>query len=232
MPIPPNQDRGESRRGPGFNLDISLAQPCLLSFEGDKERFKTSVIGFEPYQFIIIRLPAVPGIQQKLALGRGITLRLECDGTLWGFNTNILKAVMSPTPMLVVAYPYSAERLHLRKHHRTPCFLPARLANDFLDAAGLVTDISLGGCHMILDGAWTEKVLNIMTGDPVTLSWRPDDESLLQVDATVHKRTTGRTPLSLGLEFSSLVPESQEMLERFVSRLEEAKHALEQDNLP
>ncbi|WP_243361944.1 flagellar brake protein [Fundidesulfovibrio terrae] len=232
MPTPPQHGQPESRRSPGFHLDVSLGQPCVLSFESDKERFRSSVIGLEPYQFLIIRLPGVPGIQQKLALGPGITLRLECEGTLWGFKSRVLKTVLSPAPMLVVAYPYSAERLQLRRHRRATCFLPARITNDFLDVDGLVTDISLGGCHIVLDGAVSEKVLNIMTGDPVVLTLNTEGDAPLRVDASVHRRKGGKVRQSLGLEFSSPAPDARERIARFVSRMEDAQNVLEQDSQP
>jgi c-di-GMP-binding flagellar brake protein YcgR len=232
VPTPPQDGQPESRRGPGFHLDLALGQPCVLSFESDKERFRSSIIGLEPYQFIIIRLPGVPGIQQKLAQGPGITLRLECDGTLWGFNSRVLKTVLSPAPMLAVAYPYSAERLQLRRHRRATCFLPARISNDFLDVDGLVTDISLGGCHLVLDGAVTEKVLNIMSGDPVVLTLSTEGGQPLSVDATVHRRRNGKSRQSMGLEFASPPPEAGSRIARFVARMEDALNVLEQDNQP
>lgn len=222
-------DRQASQREPGYAVDIAPGQECTLAIDGDKQKYRSSVIGIEPYKFLIVRMPMVPGIQAKLTLGCGVTLRMEHHGTLWGFTCRALKVLTSPAPMLVLAYPSAAERLQLRLHRRTPCFMPARVANEYLAVGGLVTDISLGGCRMVLDVHTPEKVLNIMRGDELALTLPTDAEETCRLEATVQNHHEVKGYRSLGLSFLRDSNLDDTVLARFVERMEGARQVLEQD---
>jgi c-di-GMP-binding flagellar brake protein YcgR len=107
--------------------------------------------------------------------------------------------------------------------------MPARVANEYLAVGGLITDISLGGCRMVLDAHSPEKVLNIMRGDELALTLPTDADETCQLEATVQNHREVKGYRSLGLSFLRDADKGDTVLARFVERMEGARLVLEQD---
>lgn len=215
-------------RGPGYQVDFRTGQPCLVQFSLNGQKYKSVVIGVEQYSFVIARLPLVPGIQNHLRPGSEVVVRLRDGGTVYAFTSVILSFVLKPAPLLVFAYPPNVEGLQYREHKRTRCLLPAEVANGYFRTPGMVTDISLGGCRVIVDWKDKGKVFNMMTGDQLTLRMFLDMDEAATVAATLMNFKELKRHYTLGLRFDG--EERQKGLAHFIGRLEGAWAAI--DELP
>lgn len=211
-------------RGAGYDMNLSVGQRCLIQFEIDGQKFKAQIIGLEQYSFIIARLPLVPGIQNRMRQGRPVIIRLEQAGTLYGFTTEIIASNLKPAPFVVLAYPGSVEGLRYRRYKRTRCMLPAEIVNDALNSEGFITDISLGGCRVIIDWRERDRAFAVTAGDSMELRMLLDGKAPQAVPARLMNLQSLKRHYTLGLKFEV---ERVKPLDRFITRLEGAWAAME-----
>lgn len=210
----------------GYRLDFSIGQRCLLQFDQGGQKYRSTIVGVEAYEYVITRLPMVPGIQSKLQPGSALTIRLEHNGAVYGFHTEVVTAMTKPNPMLLFAYPQKVECIQLRLHKRCRCMLPAVLHNAELTVAGLVTDVSAGGCRMMVETRGKRDIFQIVAGDVVGLQLPLDPLHPEPVQALVANNTGLKHHNALGLSFAS--DGFAKPLARFIARLEGARAALEE----
>lgn len=103
--------------------------------------------------------------------------------------------------------------------------LPASILNDFLNTDGLVTDISLGGCRLVIDWRNKEKVFNMMSGDNLELHMHFDSGDAQAVPAKLMNVRELKRHYTLGLKFE--IHERLKPLAHFIARLEGAWAALD-----
>ena len=190
------------------------------------QKYRSTIVGVEPYEYVITRLPMVPGIQSKLQPGSTLTIRLEHNGAVYGFHTEVVTSMTKPNPMLVFAYPQKMECIQLRQHKRTRCMLPAVLHNANTTVSGLVTDVSAGGCRMVVDGRGQLEKFSACAGDIVGLHLPFDPLKPEPVQAEVVNNTPLKRHNALGLSFSG--DGFAKPLAHFIARLEGARVALEE----
>jgi len=211
--------------GAGYHVDFAVGQRCLVQFERDGQKYRSVIVGFEQYCFVIARLPMAPGIQNRMRAGNSVIVRLEQDGTVYGFTTQILTVALKPAPIMVFAYPGSVEGLQYRHHKRTQCMLPTLVVNDFLQADGLVTDVSVGGCRVVIDWRDKNRVFNLMSGDGLELQLHLGGQGPQAVDARIMNVKELKRHYTLGLKFEG--EHKHKPVAHFIARLEGAWAAIE-----
>jgi len=210
----------------GYQLDFCVGQRCLLQFDLGGQKYRSTIVGVEAYEYVITKLPMVPGIQSKLRPGSSLTIRLEHNGAVYGFHTEVVTAMTKPSPMLLFAYPQTVECIQLRRHKRSRCMLPAVLRAGDTTVSGLVTDVSVGGCRMVVEGRGAEGRLQVEAGDMVDLHLPFDPMRPEPVQAVVVNNMGLKRHNALGLSFSG--DGFAKPLAHFIARLEGARAALEE----
>jgi len=229
-PTPPVQTPPQPRRvrGAGYQMEFKTGQLCLVQFETNGQRYTASVIGMDAYKFLALRLPMAPGIQTRVRPGGVVLVRMEQGGTVYAFTSEILSSVLKPAPVMFIVYPQVVDGLQFREHKRTRCMLPATLKGQHLAASGLVTDISMGGCRVVVDWRDKDRVFNIMTGDPLELGMNLDDAGSVPVPSLLKSVKETKRHYTLGLMFSE--EKRLKPLAHFIARLESAWAAIEEEN--
>jgi c-di-GMP-binding flagellar brake protein YcgR len=70
---------------------------------------------------------------------------------VYGFASRILHHFTSPTGLLMLTYPMHTETHNLRKHKRVDCYFPAHAVHANQNFHGLILNVSMGGCKVLLD---------------------------------------------------------------------------------
>lgn len=223
---PSNNNGHEPRRvrGAGYQVDFHTGQRCLLQFKMEGHKYQGTILGIEPYSFVIARLPRAPGIQNCLTPNQQVVVRLEQGGTLFGFTSVVLSSSLKPAPIIMFSYPENVQGLQFRQHKRTRCMLPAQVQSEFISTGVLVTDISMGGCRVVVDWRDKEQAFNMMAGDTLDLSMHLDGDEPQVVSAALMSKKELKRHYSLGLKFES--DERIKPLAYFIGRLEGAWAAL------
>lgn len=225
MPTEDIKNKRASREA-GYKVEFAVGRRCLVQFEPKGQKYTASIIGIEPFDFFIVRLPLVPGIQKWMTGGGSAVVRMEQGGTLYGFTSDILAAHIRPAPMLMLSYPENVEYLQLREHKRTRCMLPVELVSEFFNASGFVTDLSLGGCRAVIDWHEKDRVFNMMSGDNLELHLPVDGVHTKDFSAQLMNLREGVRQYALGLRFVS--GEAPGEVGTLIERLERVWAVLEQ----
>jgi len=220
MQQPDQQHQSRSKRDLGMFVAFKPGQAVMVQGMGDSQRYWGRIIGTDPYDYFFVKLPMVPGIMRLAAAGASLTLRLETEGELFGFSCDVIAAIHKPYPMVALSYPTSAERLQLRKHRRVKCLIPALVRNDFFMSPAVIVDLSRGGCKLVLDMFQKQKIINLMTGDLISLDVSLDTQSSLSCQAKVVSLMEYGQGKFLGTMFEESGDGAQAALDEFMARLE------------
>lgn len=176
---PPSQEKHSRQTGVRLALDLGMRMALDLStLEGADEgrRLAAELIGVVHFEFLILRLPWVPGLRARLLPGSMMTVRFVSSGDLCGFQSAVLSHTAKPALILFLEYPEVIEKLTLRQHRRVRCALPVQMHSRRGDAPGLIADLSRGGCKLALDLRGQSGLRQMVAGDQLVLrsSFSPD----------------------------------------------------------
>lgn len=135
-------------KGRMLSIGLGTRLQTQLGKRGDELKVASILVGIVPDEYFMIRVPAVPGILNKLFEGGPITVRYVYGGNVYGFSSTILSYVGKPALIVFLAYPTSVEMLNLRKAQRLECLLPAVIHISGKEFKGVILDISVGGCRV------------------------------------------------------------------------------------
>ncbi len=126
-------------------------------------------LGTSHYEFMILRLPSVPGLLNKLLPQTRVEIRYMQEGAVHTFTTELISYTVKPSLLLFTTYPDRMSIMDTRKHHRVMCALPILLHSSKGDGEGLISDLSLGGCRLGLELTGQSGVRELEVGDEVVL---------------------------------------------------------------
>lgn len=143
-------------------LSVGLALKLSLTLDQQKMMYGSTLLGWKEHAWLVCELPSQLGHTADILPGASCTVSYLFEGKLVGYRTEIRDLIVSPVPILFLAFPQTVEEMHLRKHARVSSSEPALLTRaDFGShavsvlspsdyAGGLVKDLSVGGCSIAL----------------------------------------------------------------------------------
>jgi c-di-GMP-binding flagellar brake protein YcgR len=141
--------------GRALNIGIGTRMHLQLGTKGQELKTAGALVGMIPDEYLMIRVPAIPGILSRLAEGDPIVVRYVYAGNVYGFTSTILTCTYKPVLMVFVAYPAAVEIVNLRKTRRIECRFPATVTTEGGDYKAVMVDISLRGCRVCLEHGTT-----------------------------------------------------------------------------
>ncbi len=134
-----------------FSVGIGTRMQFQLGMKGQEFKAAGILVGMMPNESLIIRVPPIPGILNRLEAGSSVVVRYVYAGNVYGFTSKILICIQKPALIVFLAYPATVETMNLRKAQRLQCLFPARVKTHDGDYDAVMVDISLGGCRICLD---------------------------------------------------------------------------------
>ncbi len=204
----------EFKLQPGDTLQLTLF--------GDDTRHLVKVIGYLAGQSLLISTPRVKGQAMLLREGQLVTVRLLSGGTVYAFETQIMRASLTPYPYLHLVYPKAFESTVVRKAQRTSAHVIASVENTHSDQpqphAAVIADMSTAGAMLESKQAFGKA------GDDVVINVKlvvGNIERYVSVNALIRnvreKATDEPHPvIQHGVEFQLLSTEEQLILHGFV----------------
>ncbi len=196
------------RRHTGIRLGADLGTRMsldVLTPEGTDEgrRVAAELIGLVHFEFLVLRLPWVPGLRTHLIPGNMVTVRFVAAGDLCGFQAEVLSHTAKPALIAFLRYPEVVEKLALRQHRRVQCALPVQVHSRRGDASGLIADLSRGGCRLVLDVRGQAELRKMTAGDQLILRSSFGADGLPQsVTCTVRAVELETSRIVLGIAFT------------------------------
>ncbi|MGE4293795.1 MAG: PilZ domain-containing protein [Desulfovibrio sp.] len=206
-------------------MDVTIGTGVMMESSGALDRIKCHMVGYLKDEFVVLKLPLVPGIRSRVPEGAMLTFRYLQRGRLVSFRSVVKYYTATPYSLLFVTYPKRFEQHDLRREQRFTCNFPAVL--NFIDREykGLLLDLSTGGCRFFFDDQAGPPPPNLRKGSRVRGQFRPPNSEALAFRAEVASlegyRTTrtaslrfGAEDLVLPVDLAAFLSETQVLLNR------------------
>lgn len=194
--------RPRSGRHTGWNLSIAAGDMCSLQFAGDFGRYKCQHLGMKPGKYILIELPTITDLEEKVERGTRVTLRYVHSDTVYGFITTVVAAITEPYPILFIDYPEHVESLNLRAYERVDTYLKAQARLGDAELPGAILDLSIGGCRFTIERGDDINWPDIEPGRRLNLDFHLTGETeSFDIPGRIISARMDMNSIHLGIEF-------------------------------
>ena len=142
-------------------LTVGLGAHLTLSNDKANVLYGTSILGWKQDSRVMCEWPFQLGTPISCDPGTAVLLRYLHQGKMIGYPSEVLGAHRQPFPFLLLSFPLILEEMPLRKGSRMPMNepilirhrndgLPPRGPEALTPIGGLVTDLSVAGCAILL----------------------------------------------------------------------------------
>ena len=159
-------------------------------------------LGAVHYEFMILRLPSLPGLIKKLLPQTRLEIIYSAEGATNRFVSEVISHVVRPALLLFCSYPDRMSIMETRKHQRVTCALPVHLATPYGDAIAAIRDLSRGGCRIVLEMTGQSAMRKLASGDRVVMQTPLSmEQSPTRGIGLVRNVETSGSRLTVGLAF-------------------------------
>jgi hypothetical protein len=214
------QEKPQRTKGDKLALEIGTRMAVTLDSaqQGAEGRIAADLVGMVHFEYIILRLPWVPGLRSRLVGGASVTVRFVSNGELCGFQSPVVTHIPKPSLLLFLEYPEVIEKLALRQHKRVQCALPVQLHSRRGDAHGVIGDLSRGGCRMAVDVRGQQGLRQTVVEDVIVLRVPLNSEGVpLTVTCAVRGVSFDANRMQVGLAFTEADDDFWTTLETFLT---------------
>lgn len=189
---------------------------------------RTSIVGMERDKFLIIRPPAVGGIEAGLFKKNRTTVTYLYNGVIYGFRCTMIGLIKAPFPLLILSYPESAEEINLRGQKRLSCFLNAQISIDHISLACIIQDISLAGCSLMINDVIHAPSILYSIGCKITIAVDMEREinETVTLNATTRNLWEESDGLKIGASFHPLTSQTDiycmDKLKKYIAIVEKS----------
>lgn len=153
---------------------IEVGTKVVMELAGMKGRLQALFVGYIHKRCVITTIPTVPEVNRALLLehlynGNLMTVRYIHSGIVLGFTAKIIHVSFRPFPLLFLEHPEQIESFQLRKDGRVTCLFPAGVTHKDSYYWGVLTDISISGCNIVLSAS-EHQDMDIEIDDHLALS--------------------------------------------------------------
>lgn len=154
----------------GKRISIELGSELLVQLVDEDIKFKSVLVGMRADEYLILRSPDMQHIRSQVYEGRRIIARCVHSGTVYGFRSKILCNLVHPAVrLLILEYPRKVECVNIRKNPRVDCHLPAEIYNGKSPFACAITDISIGGCKLVMKSSESREAFKAQVDQNITI---------------------------------------------------------------
>lgn len=151
-------------------LVVGLPLQLVIGSGQGKVNCGSTLLGWKERAWLICEWPFHFGQAVPCETGTPCLVRSMVAGKLVAYQSEVCMTQMSPLPLLYLAFPRRIEEIHLRKDARVPSNEPLllmqgthgnamlALPNGSVPIGGVLQDLSLSGCRIVLQGPRTDVV--------------------------------------------------------------------------
>jgi c-di-GMP-binding flagellar brake protein YcgR len=208
----------EDKVGPELRINVEMGTQVLIQVEGMQERFKSTLIGMDPGSYLIVKFPQLFGLVGKLTTGSSVIVRYISEGSIYGFESEVLETALKPGRLIFLRYPKIVEKHCLRKFKRLSCSIPAAAQlSDKGTYEGLILDISRGGCKFSIhtpEGTAVDEAELDMT---INLTFQlPGGIDKYSLSGKIRSLSKDKNQTSLGVEFDPTNTDLLDKIDQYV----------------
>ncbi|MBI2412536.1 MAG: flagellar brake domain-containing protein [Deltaproteobacteria bacterium] len=214
---------------PHPDIPITVGTELLLELLDLKLKMRGELVGGEHRRYLIVKLPGEDlGFGVESLKGSRMIIRYLFKGSIYGFKSEVVNTLASPSRLAFVAYPEKVEEFKVRNTPRYECILPgsAELGSEAIEI--VVIDISLKGCRAIINTGELrdrEKALGALdVGKELVVSVQlPGAEERLHFHCEVKNHSRDSERVVVGLLFNESDNRSEGRLSSFLNLISAVK---------
>jgi c-di-GMP-binding flagellar brake protein YcgR len=201
-----------------------------VEISGVSIKMSSISVGYLADNYLIIKYPstgAFGSIASKLFKGNKVTVRYISNGSVFGFQSELLGTTSVPARLLFIACPSVIARHNLRSNRRFECYLPADLNVDRVKGGdvvqeGIITDISSTGCSFnMVKGSPEQSLPDVRLTDTIVLrSQLPGMENRIELSGNVKNMQRDSQGIRMGIMFNEIEEERKMRIIEYISTLE------------
>lgn len=208
------------------HLSLEVGSQLQVEIEGIPSRHQTTFLGMELFEYLIIKIPVFPhkirlgDIKHKLFPGNQITVRYLYEGSVFGFQTKLIKALFMPKRLLFLEYPEAIAQHDLRSEERIPSFLPTTTKIKDKEAQGIIVDINQNGCRYLIKAVKDMKFPPVQMDDQITLRCQfPGEQDEQVVSGIVKNIKRDSQEMALGIQFRKMTDNLYDIISLYISAI-------------
>ncbi|WP_338668371.1 flagellar brake protein [Pseudodesulfovibrio methanolicus] len=204
---------------PGVQLRISLGKNVVIRVPGADHSYRGRIVGFDPYEYLIVSVRLPGRIRSQLALGGQIIVKYIHQGTVYGFKTTAYNTVTCPTSLVFFAYPSVIEKVELRRDTRTPCNIDGSLQAEDAEYECLIVNISATGCKATVRAGARDPIARLEVGDTLMAIVNLGTEGTLKLPIVVRNIQREQGLHIIGAMFLDLNEVEEERIGKYLARM-------------
>jgi c-di-GMP-binding flagellar brake protein YcgR len=203
---------------PGESFFCPIGTEIMLRIENNDIPMKSSLVGLDRGNFLILKTPKTPVAEPLLQAERPIKCIFLHDGTIFGFVSRMLNTIELPTSLFFLSCPAIMEKHELRKDLRIACSIPAGIHTDGKEYGGVVTDLSSGGCRVAIN--ITDRQLDIPIDGILGLSCEMlGIQPGRNIRCLVKNKIRDNRKIDLGLQFDNNDADILDKIQSYVNQV-------------
>lgn len=203
--------------GPGKLTHIFVGTQLQLEIEGVSTRQKSVLVGMVSDKCLIVEASFANNIKNRLFQGNKIVVRFIYEGTVFGFESELIKAIFDPIKLLFISYPKIIARHELRSQKRFESFLPSDLSIKNKNYRGVILDINERGCRCLVTPLQDGNLPNVMISQGLTIKFQlPGVEDKVEISGIVKNFKRDINELHLGIQFDNISQIVQNKINQYV----------------
>lgn len=204
----------------GVEISASIGTEVRLEIEGLKARLSSKLVGIGSREYLIVTTPGLgqtEGVASTLVPGNRVVVRYADRGSVYEFETSIIDTIETPFQLIFLKAPTVVVDREIRSNPRIDTTLPARIEND-PEITGIVTDISISGCHFEVRSTQTLPDALSEIGAPVVLHLRlPGVVGEIGAKGTLRNARNRDGRFALGVAFAEMEERHQLAIDEYVN---------------
>ena len=202
-----------------MNIGMGTRMQLHLKEETLEIKAVCDLAGMIPHEFLIVRVPPVPGISTRLLEGESVVVRYIYEGKVYGFKSSLLTLIHKPALIAFLSYPPAVEIVNLRKVRRVECRLSATITSEGCNYKAVMTDISYQGCRIFIEYG-PDGPLSFDVGQSVGLSFHlPGTPGGQVVNGAIRNLKKDVQHCEMGLQFIEADEAAQEDVRIYIGSL-------------
>lgn len=211
-----------------YRLTLNIGARMMLRFGwGDGKNILElpgNLVGYQHYDYLLVQTRPAPGLLARIGQGDPVRVGFLSEGEASIFQTEVIGHLNRPSIILALAYPHTMNSVQVRKHKRVACALPVRVVPEVGDEqkiSGIISDLSRGGCRLIIDVRGQSACRSLNVNDTVSLVVPLNVETDMEnIQAIIKNIETEQHRMIMGLSFQPMSIRKGQLLESFLANTE------------
>ncbi|QGY40059.1 flagellar brake protein [Pseudodesulfovibrio cashew] len=211
-------------RVPGVQLDASPGKEVILRVPGSSQSYRGRIVGFDPYEFVIIKVRLPSALRRELANGRNVVVKYVHQGTVNGFMAQVENAITTPAPLLFIQYPNMVEKLALRSSKRKECNIDGVLHTTDDEVECLIVNASESGCKLSVRVGERDVLRQTRVDDALIVAMNLGSLGELKVAVAVKNLSREKGIMTMGCMFLDISKEEMGTIREYLDKI--SRHSL------